>query len=289
METKYIKNHPMLPDPQEVTRILSMALAEDIGCGDVTTAAVISDKTMARMALVARQSGVICGMDIVRRMFAMLDETLCVEDNVREGDRVAKGTPLMRVRGAARAILTGERVALNIIQRLSGIATLTSRYVAAVQHTKAQILDTRKTTPGLRVLEKYAVAVGGGRNHRMRLDDGILIKDNHIALCGGLREAVRRGKSQAPPGMTVAVECDTLAQVEEALKTEVQRILLDNMALPVMRKAVRLVAHRTELEASGGVTLLNAAAIAETGVDYISVGALTHSAAAIDIGMDRAS
>lgn len=272
---------------KEIERVIKQALAEDIGRGDVTTAAIIPRRTETAMAVIAREPAVICGIKLAAAVFTRLDKAVQITENVREGECVKKGAILMTVRGKARAILAGERVALNMLQHLSGIATLTARYVAAVRYTKARILDTRKTIPGLRMLEKYAVTVGGGYNHRMRLDDAVLIKDNHIALCSGIKEAIQKARAKMPPDLLLEVECDTLAQVEEALDANASRILLDNMPLKMLRKAVQLNSGRAELEASGGVTLKNVAAIAETGVDYISVGALTHSAPAIDMGMDR--
>jgi nicotinate-nucleotide pyrophosphorylase (carboxylating) len=255
-------------------------LAEDVGAGDATTTAVVDDSATCEAQLHVKEPGVICGLDVAAAVFAELGATL--EPLAADGDAVEPG-PVARVVGPARAVLTGERLALNLLGRLSGIATLTRRYVDAVDGTGATILDTRKTTPGLRDLEKYAVRCGGGTNHRFRLDDGVLIKDNHLRLAGSIGEAVARARGA---GLPVEVECDTVAQVGEALLAGADRILLDNMSLGELRDAVSLTAGRAELEASGGVTLDTVRPIAETGVDFISVGALTHSARALDVSLE---
>jgi nicotinate-nucleotide pyrophosphorylase (carboxylating) len=255
-------------------------LAEDVGAGDATTTAVIDENAICEAQLLVKEAGVLCGLDVAAAVFSELGAL--VEPLASDGDSVAAGA-VARVSGPARAVLTGERLALNLLGRLSGIATLTRRYVDAVDGTGATILDTRKTTPGLRDLEKYAVRCGGGTNHRFRLDDGVLVKDNHLRLAGSIGEAVARARGT---GLPVEVECDTLGQVGEALLAGADRILLDNMTIDELRQAVSLTAGRAELEASGGVTLDTVRQIAETGVDFISVGALTHSARALDVSLE---
>jgi nicotinate-nucleotide pyrophosphorylase (carboxylating) len=259
---------------------VSAWLAEDVGDGDLTSRAVIDEAAVCEAELRLKEAGVLCGLEAAAAVFAALGATL--EPLVVEGEQAAPG-PVARVTGPARAVLTGERLALNLVGRLSGIATATRRYVSAVAGTGAEILDTRKTTPGLRALEKHAVRCGGGRNHRLGLYDGILIKDNHLRVAGSLTEAVRRAQET---GVPVEVECDTLEQVEEALAAGADRILLDNMEPPVLSRAVALVGDRAETEASGGVTLETVREIAETGVDFISVGALTHSARSLDVSLE---
>jgi len=232
----------------------------------------------------------ICGLEIAEGVFVSLDPEIPeMEANHRDGDEVEEGTVFATLKGYADVLLAGERVALNLIQRLSGIATLTRQYVRAVEGTNASIIDTRKTTPGLRLLEKYAVTIGGGRNNRMGLDDGVLIKDNHIALAGGIHTAVERAKANVGHLVKIEVEVDTLSQLEEALTTGVDAVLLDNMTTEQLAKAVAMVAGRAITEASGRITAATAPAIAATGVDLISVGWLTHSAASLDIGLDYPS
>jgi nicotinate-nucleotide pyrophosphorylase (carboxylating) len=260
--------------------------AEDLGTGgDVTSKATIDANARFSAELACREEIVVAGLDVALAFFRALDADVRVEKLAADGDRVNSGTVLTRLEGNARAMLTAERPALNTLQHLSGIATLTRRYVDAIAGTGAILLDTRKTAPGLRVLEKYAVRMGGAQNHRMRLDDGILIKDNHVAVCGGVAEAVRRAKA-ANTGLQVQVEVDRIEQIEPALDAGADRLLLDNMPPPVLRDAVALVAGRVPLEASGGVRLDTIRAIAETGVDFISLGRITQSAPAVDIGMD---
>jgi len=254
----------------------------------VTTRATVPAGTQLTLDLNTRQDIVVCGMPVALEVFRRLAPEAQVEVFVADGDRVAMGTHLARLTGTAQGLLSAERTALNLLQKLSGIATLTRQYVDAIAGTGAVLLDTRKTIPGLRGLSKYAVRAGGGTNHRMRLDDGILIKDNHVAVCGGsVGEAVRRAKA-ADTGLEVRCECDTLEQVREAVEAGADSLLLDNMAPPVLREAVAWVAGRVPLEASGGVRLDTIRAIAETGVDYISVGGITQSAPAVDIGLDLA-
>jgi nicotinate-nucleotide pyrophosphorylase (carboxylating) len=268
-------------------KLIAFALEEDVGPGDATTLALVPENAQAVMLIAARQELRACGAGLLTMVFEALGGRIKTTQMRTDGEHVKKGEALARLEGNARQLLTGERVALNLLQRLCGVATLTARYVEEICHTKAVILDTRKTMPGMRLPDKYAVRAGGGKNHRVGLYDMILIKDNHIALCGGITQAVQRARKYVREHMLpLEVECDTLAQVEEALSLSVERILLDNMTLEQLRQAVALNAGRTMLEASGGVSLDNVRAIAETGVDAISVGALTHSAIAADIGAD---
>lgn len=272
----------------DVDDFVRRVLAEDMGSGgDVTSRATIAADARFTAKLVAREPIVLAGIDLAEAFFTKMDEEVIAERLADDGQRVETGAVLMKLRGNARAMLAAERSALNTLQHLSGIATLTRRYVDSIAGTGATLLDTRKTIPGLRSLEKYAARMGGAENHRMRLDDGILVKDNHVAVAGGVGAAVSAAKA-ADTGFEVQVEVDSLAQVEEALNAGADRLLLDNMDVPTLRKAVELVAGRVPLEASGGVTLETIRAIAETGVDYVSVGRITQSAPAVDIGMDYA-
>ena len=265
-------------------RVALAALAEDVGAGDVTTEATVAPDAVGRAEFLLREPGIVCGLRVAEIVFRSLDD-VSFEALVDEGERVDEAPATVAVvSGSLRAILTGERTALNFLGRLSGIATLTGRYVDAVAGTDVAILDTRKTTPGLRALEKHAVACGGGRNHRFGLDDGVLVKDNHLLAAGSIAHAVtllRRATT-----LPVEVECDTLEQVAEALDAGADAILLDNMSLAQLRDAVALVDGRARLEASGGVTLDTIRAVAETGVDEISVGALTHSARSLDVSLE---
>jgi len=256
-------------------------LAEDVGDGDVTTEAVVPADARLSASLLLREEGVLCGLDVAEAVFRELDPELELEALSRDGETTHG--EVARLSGNARALLTGERTALNLLGRLSGIATLTRRYVDAIDGTGAQILDTRKTTPGLRALEKLAVRTGGGTNHRFGLFDAILIKDNHVQLAGGVTEAVARGQAH---GLPVEVECETLDEVREALAAGADTILLDNMSPAQLREAVGAVGGRATTEASGGVTLDTVREIAETGVDFVSVGALTHSARSLDVSME---
>ena len=260
-------------------------LREELGQGDLTSLLVVPEDIEGEAVILAKEGGVLAGLWVAERVFALADPRTAFAPLVAEGARVAEGTEVARVRGPLRGILAGERLALNLLQRLSGIATLTRAYVEALAGTKAQILDTRKTTPGLRALEKYAVRVGGGRNHRYGLFDGILIKENHVRAAGGVGEAVRRAKARAPHYLKVEVEVRDLAELEEALEAGADLILLDNFPLEALREAVRRVGGRVPLEASGNMTLERAKAAAEAGVDYVSVGALTHSAKALDLSL----
>jgi nicotinate-nucleotide pyrophosphorylase (carboxylating) len=267
-----------------VLDVIALALEEDLGSGDLTTAAVVPEGSTATATIEQRAPGVPAGLAVAEAVFARVDPELSFTAVAPDGGWREPG-PLAELSGSAAAILAGERVALNFLGRLSGVATLTARFVAAVEGTGARILDTRKTTPGLRHLEKQAVLAGGGTNHRRGLYDALLLKENHSALAGGVGEATRRALAAAPDGVTVEVECATLAEVEEALAAGAGRILLDNMDPDGLRRAVALVDGRAELEASGGVTLETVRGIAETGVDWISVGALTHSAPALDVSL----
>lgn len=265
---------------------MEAALREDIRSGDITTIALIPNGTSAVAQMNFRESGVACGLKIAATVFEELDCLAHIENLAEDGDWVQAGAGVFRVDGEAHAVLTGERVALNFAQRLSGIATFTRQFVQAVEGTNAKIVDTRKTTPGLRLLEKFAVRCGGGSNHRYALDDLILIKDNHIAICGGISEAVKRAREYSSHTMKVEVECDTLAQVDEAVASRADIILLDNMTPDELKIAVDKIGGRAISEASGGVNLETVRAIAESGVDLISVGALTHSFRSLDIGLD---
>ena len=275
------------PDTQfDVQEFVRRTLAEDMGKGgDVTSAATISADARFTAEMNCREPIVVAGLDIAAAFFRALDRDVRIEQPVRDGESVAAATVLMRLEGNARAMLTAERSALNTLQHLSGIATLTRRYVDKIEGTGATLLDTRKTIPGLRLLDKYASRMGGAENHRMRLDDGLLIKDNHVGVAGGVAEAVRAAKA-ADTGLPVQVEVDRIDQIEPALQAGADRLLLDNMPPPVLREAVALVAGRVPLEASGGVNLDTIRGIAETGVNYISVGRITQSAPAVDIGLD---
>jgi nicotinate-nucleotide pyrophosphorylase (carboxylating) len=272
---------------KETHTLVAAALEEDDTRHDITTAATVVSDRRARCRLVARQPGVIAGLPLAREAFEQLDKAVTVRIDHDDGSRVGRDIPVMFLSGHARGLLSAERVALNFVQHLSGIASLTARYVDAVTGTRAHILDTRKTTPGLRRLEKYAVRAGGGLNHRMDLSSGVLIKDNHLAAVDGdIRIAVQRARQVGPAGIKVEVECDTLDQVKTAIDAGADVIMLDNMSLVEMREAVKLVDGSAVTEASGGVTLDTVRRIAETGVDWISVGALTHSAPALDLALD---
>jgi nicotinate-nucleotide pyrophosphorylase (carboxylating) len=264
--------------------LIERALAEDVGDGDVTTLTLVPEDATGRATLTQKAPGVIAGLEVAHAAFSRVDPDLRWRAHAEEGVW-REGGLVAEVVGASRSILTAERTALNLLQRLSGVATMTARYVTAVEGTGARILDTRKTTPGMRELEKRAVVTGGGHNHRTGLYDAILIKENHSAMAGGVGEATRRALAAAPSGMLVEVEASTLDEVREALDAGAPRILLDNMSTDLMRAAVELTAGRAELEASGGVNLDTVREIAETGVDFISVGALTHSAPALDISL----
>ncbi|MFT5032067.1 MAG: nicotinate-nucleotide pyrophosphorylase (carboxylating) [Candidatus Binatia bacterium] len=275
---------------EAVQTAVDRALQEDIGSGDATTLATVPSDSVSAASMVARQKMVVCGLPLAEAAFRSLAAELKITPGAADGDPIEAGRELLRIEGPTRAILTGERTALNFIQRLSGVATLTANYVDAIAGTTTQILDTRKTTPGWRLLEKYAVACGGGRNHRFGLHDLIMIKDNHLAALrdqppSAIAAAVARARA-AYPDLRIEVEADTLEQVAQAADSGADIILLDNMPPEILTEAVKIIAGRAETEASGGITLDTIRAVAETGVDFISVGALTHSAKAVDIGLD---
>jgi len=273
-------------DTTSVSDIIRAALAEDIGHGDVTTGACVDPDAEGTAEVVAKENFLLAGYEVFLEVFLTLDPAIDFSVNRMDGDKVKKGAVIMELEGPLSSLLTGERVALNLLQRMSGIATLTDRYVRAVSGTNARILDTRKTTPGLRVLEKYAVTVGGGYNHRFGLSDGVLIKDNHIAAAGGIAGAVIAARENAPHTLRIEVECATMDEVKAALDASVEVIMLDNMDVSTIKKAVKLIGDRALVEASGNMTLRRAAEVARAGVDMISVGALTHSAPAVDISMN---
>ena len=276
----------MIPDSL-VETVVRTALAEDLGrAGDITAAAVIPDDAVASLAITAREAGVLAGLQPARIAFRLVDERISVVPLLADGATLAPGDVIARVDGMARAVLTAERTALNFMGQLSGVATATASLVRAVAHTRARITDTRKTVPGLRALQKEAVRAGGGRNHRFGLDDAILIKDNHVAIAGGVREAVEAARLAAGHLVAIELEVDTLDQLRDALALGVRHVLLDNMDPATLREAVRLAAGRAVLEASGRVSPDTVAAIADTGVDLIAVGWITHSARVLDIGLD---
>ncbi len=274
------------PDAAAFDAFLLEALREDVGSGDITTASVIAPGAVATADVVVRSRGVLAGLALALRTFALMDPLISCEAGAEDGSLVGAGASVARVSGPARAILGAERVALNILGRLCGIATLTQAYVHAVEGFRARIADTRKTTPLLRALERYAVRAGGGVNHRSGLYDAVLIKDNHIAAVSDVAQAVDRARSAAPPGTIVEAECDTLDQVRSALDAKADSVLLDNMDLDTMAQAVALARGKAIVEASGGVNLSTVRSIAATGVDVISVGALTHGATSLDVGLD---
>ncbi|MGB0552168.1 MAG: carboxylating nicotinate-nucleotide diphosphorylase [Alphaproteobacteria bacterium] len=273
-------------DPILIEELIGPFLREDIGFVDLTSTIMIDAATDGTFDVNAREDIVVAGLDVAGAVFRRCEPNCTYEARVKDSDHVKDGTTLARVSGKARGLLTAERTALNILQHLSGIATLTSKYVKEIEGTNATLIDTRKTTPGLRALEKHAVTCGGGRNHRLALDGGVLVKDNHIAVCGGLTAAIQRAKSQVPTLTKVQVECDNLDQVKEALEAGAESLLLDNMSPDTMRQAVEIVQGRITLEASGGITLETVRAKAESGVDLISTGKITQSAPSVDIGLD---
>lgn len=273
-------------DLKELNRIIENALREDIGTGDITTNLVISEKSNMSANFVARENCVVCGLEVLENIFARSKGKVKFKKLVKEGSLVKANTKIFSISGNARFILSHERVALNLLQRMSGVASLTKKYVNEIKTTKAKILDTRKTIPGLRMLDKYAVFVGGGVNHRYCLDDLILIKDNHIAMVGDIAKTIQLANKSNKKNLKIEVECDNLSQLKIALNSAADIILLDNMTNENLRKAVALNKGKKILEASGGVNLKTVKTIAKTGVDFISVGALTHSASNIDIGLD---
>ncbi len=275
---------PTMQLPPDITETVRRALAEDIGSGDLT-AGLIPENRVARAHVITRQDAVLCGTAWFDEVFRQVDARVCATWDAHDGNTVCAGQMLCRLEGPARGVLTGERAALNFLQLLSGTATRTRQYVEAVRGTRATILDTRKTIPGLRRAQKYAVTCGGGHNHRLGLYDGILIKENHIAAAGSVATALKAAMDAAAPGLLVEVEVENLQQLQEALAAGAGRILLDNFSLESLRTAVKTVQRRAQLEVSGGITLANVRAIAKTGVDYISVGDLTKNVTAVDLSL----
>ena len=274
-------------DRHATLNMIDRWLTEDIGCFDLTAQLMVDPNSTATFYMNAREPMTVAGIEVAAAVFKRYDASCTVELKAKDGDVVAKGTVLMVVSGPAQALLTAERTALNIAQRMSGIATETAKYADAIKHTKARLLDTRKTTPGLRMLEKHASFCGGALNHRLGLDSGVMLKDNHIAVCGSIRQAVARARKSVPALTKIEVECDRMEQVREALEAGADVIMLDNMTIPAMREAVEFVAGRALLEASGGIRLDTIAAIAETGVDFVSSSRPLQSAPAMDIGLDE--
>lgn len=268
-----------------IDKIISLAIEEDVENGDVTTNSLVPESTLAVAEMTAKADGVISGIDIARMVFERFDKNIRWSPSTTEGGRVKKGDSIVRIEGSYRALLTGERTALNILQRMSGIATATSNYVKELEGSATQLLDTRKTAPGMRILDKMAVKAGGGTNHRMGLYDLALIKDNHIKVAGGITEAVKEVRAYAP-GIKVEVEVTTLEETKEAVTAGADIIMLDNMSNEMMEAAVKLIDGRAKTEASGNMTIGRLKGVAATGVDYISVGALTHSVTALDISMN---
>ncbi len=266
-------------------KLILDALSEDLGTGDITTESCIPASAVSEGAFRAKQDGVFCGMEVLVRVFKLVDERICVTPLVKDGDEVKKGQELAKISGPSRTVLAGERVALNLVQHMSGVATATRAAVRAVEGTGCVIVDTRKMTPGLRVLEKYAVRAGGGNNHRFNLADGVLIKDNHIVAAGGIAEAIRAVRRNAPHTLRVEIEAETVDQVRQCLDAGADIIMLDNMSVEDMRQCVKLIGHRALTEASGNMGERDLREVAETGVDYISIGALTHSVQALDISL----
>jgi nicotinate-nucleotide pyrophosphorylase (carboxylating) len=273
-------------DPMLLEKIIDNALLEDIGLADLTSELAVPAEARADFAINTRQEIVVAGIDVAAAVFRRRVPDCTFEKKVEDGQAIGKGTLMARVTGEARGLLTAERTALNLLQHMSAIATVTAAYVARIKGTKATLIDTRKTTPGLRALEKHAVQLGGGRNHRLDLSSGVMIKDNHISVCGSIAAALKRVKAAVPVLTKVEVECDRIDQVREALQAGADMLLLDNMTLDMLREAVAIVAGRIPLEASGGVNFETIRPIAETGVDFISVGRITQSAPSVDIGLD---
>lgn len=278
----------MLIDMRKIDQLIELWLDEDCNHFDLTARIMVADDAVATFAMNAREDIILSGLPIAERIFKRLDPDCSFEAQYKDGAQIAAGTTFAKITGNAQALLTAERVALNLIQRMSGIAGVTAQYVQEIEGTGAFLVDTRKTTPGLRMLEKYAVTCGGGRNHRLGLDNGIMLKDNHIAVAGSIAAAVARAKAKAPILTKIEVECDRFEQVQEALEAGADVIMLDNMTNDAMREAVAWVAGRVPLECSGGVRLETIRQKAETGVDFISVGRITQSAPCVDIGLDEA-
>lgn len=269
-----------------IDKIIEQALLEDIGTGDITTEFIIHPNVKAKGIIKTSEEGVVAGLDIACLLFKKLDSEIIFQEKIKDGTKVTRGKVLAKISGSARTIFKGERVALNFLQRMSGIATITSKFCQQVKDFPVRIFDTRKTTPGLRILEKYAVRMGGGHNHRFGLYDAVLIKDNHIAVAGGIKSAVNSVRKQISHTAKIEVEVENLSQLQEALKVQVDTIMLDNMDLETMKEAVKMVKGEALIEASGGITLEKVREIAQTGVDLISVGALTHSVKSLDISME---
>lgn len=277
----------MLLDLRKINQLIDLWLDEDVNYYDLTAKIMVDDDAVAKFGMNAREPIILSGLKIAEMVFRKMDPDCSFETSYKDGDRVEKGETFAVITGNAQALLTAERVALNLVQRMCGIAGLTSQYVNAIEGTGVTLLDSRKTTPGLRMIEKYAVVCGGARSHRLGLDNGIMLKDNHIAVAGSIAAAVKRAKAYAPMLTKIEVECDRLEQVEEALASGVDVIMLDNMSNEDMAKAVEMVGKRVPLECSGGVRIETIRAKAETGVDYISVGRITQSATCVDIGLDE--
>ena len=277
-------------DIYQIEQLIELAVREDLGHGDITTDSLIPDSELASASIIAKAHGIVAGIEVAKQVFLKVDPDTKVEILVKDGDSVKTGDVIARVQGRASSILKAERLALNFLQRLSGIATETARYVQAVNGLPVSITDTRKTTPGLRLLEKYAVRMGGGKNHRMHLGDGVLIKDNHLAILRrqgrSIKDIIAQVRQKIPPGTRIEIEVRTPQEAHEAADAGADIIMLDNMSLDEMRRSVKLIAGRALVEASGGMTLDKVRAVAETGVDLISVGALTHSAKALDISLE---
>ena len=269
-----------------VDKIIEQALLEDIGTGDITTESIIPSKLKAKGIIKTSEEGVVAGLDVACLVFQKLDSEIIFQEKIKDSTKVARDKVLAEIAGPARTILKGERVALNFLQRMSGIATITSKFCQQVKDLPVRIVDTRKTTPGLRILEKYAVRIGGGYNHRFGLYDAVLIKDNHIAIAGGIKSVVNSTRKQISHMVKIEVEVENLSQLQEALEMKVDIIMLDNMDLNTMKRAVKTVKGKALIEASGGVTLEKVRKIAQTGVDLISIGTLTHSVKSLDIGME---
>ncbi len=269
-----------------IDKIIEQALLEDIGTGDITTESIIPSNLKAKGIIKTSEEGVVAGLDIICLVFKKLDPEICFQSKIKDGNKILPGETLAEITGPARTILKGERVTLNFLQRMSGIATITSKFCQEVKDLLVRIVDTRKTTPGLRILEKYAVRMGGGYNHRFGLYDAVLIKDNHIAVAGGIRSAVNSVRKQISHTVKIEVEVENLSQLQEALKMKTDIIMLDNKDLETIKKAVKMAKVKALIEASGGITLEKVRKIAQTGVDLISIGALTHSVKVLDINME---
>lgn len=281
-----VKKHLGIPLLEYATRVINAALSEDIGTGDITTESTVPKNLKGKGKIVAKERFVVCGLTIAGKVFTSLDREIKFRSLVEDGDVARRGETLATVAGNLRSLLSAERLALNFLQRLSGISTLTREFVKKASGTHVRVLDTRKTTPLLRILERYAVRIGGGTNHRFGLFDRIIIKDNHIKVAGGVGKAVERVKKNRPKGIHIEVEARNIKEAREALHSGANTIMLDNMKLKDIKKAVRVIGGKALVEVSGGITLENAGKIAKTGVDYISVGALTHSARAVDISFE---